>query len=312
VLIPSETGFDLPFENLNSNVHTGVDGGLTWRDKVNLLGDNLHYSVGGNFTFARMYDWYRYNEQFNHSWNEYRNSITERYAYLNWGYRVIGQFQNWEEIAKYPVDIDGQGNRSMRPGDFIYADLNGDNRINGYDQRPIGYREGETPYLNFALNLAVEWKGIDIIADFTGAAFASFSQNQALREPLFDGGNSPQYMLDNAWRLSDPTDPNSTLIPGKYPMVIDGNRTHSNYWHNDFWLVNVNYLKLKNLEIGYTLPQKWTKKAGMDKVRFYSLMQNLFSIDNLGEIEIDPELVGNSGVHYPTLQTINFGVNITF
>ena len=76
--------------------------------------------------------------------------------------------------------------------------------------------------------------------------------------------------------------------------------------------MNVNYLKLKNLEICYTLPAKWTKKAGLEKVRFYSLMQNLFSIDNLGEVEIAPEIVGNSGVHYPTLRMINFGVNLTF
>ena len=313
VLIPSETGFELPYENLNSSVTTGVDGALTWRDKVKVLGDDLHYSVGGNFTFARMYDWYRYNEQFNHSWNEYRNSLSERYAYLNWGYRVLGQFQSWEEIANYPVDIDGQGNRTMRPGYFIYADLNGDNLINGYDERPIGYREGETPYLNFALNMSFEWKGIDIAADFTGAAFASYYMNSEAREPFHDGGNNPQYYLENQWRLSDPSDPNSALIPGKYPTVIDGNRNHVNYTRkNDFWLLNVNYLKLKNLEIGYTLPAKWTKKAGIEKVRFYSLMQNLFSIDNLGDIEIDPEITDRTGVHYPTLRMINFGVNLTF
>jgi TonB-linked SusC/RagA family outer membrane protein len=313
VLIPSETGFELPYENLNSNVTTGVDGALAWRDKVDILGDDLRYSVGGNFTFARMIDWYRYNEQFNNSWNEYRNSQWHRYSYLDrWGYRVTGQFQSWEEIASYPVDIDGQGNRTMRPGDFIYADLNGDNLINGYDERPIGYREGETPYLNFAFNLGFEWKGIDIAADFTGAAFASYFLEWEAREPFHDGGNNPQYYLENQWRLSDPSDPNSALIPGKYPTVLDGNRNHSNYRNNDFWFLNVNYLKLKNLEIGYTLPKKWTKKAGMEKVRVYSLMQNLFSIDNLGEVEIDPEIVGNSGVHYPTLRMVNFGVNLTF
>ena len=312
VLIPSETGFELPYENLNSSVTTGVDGAIAWRDKLNLLGDDLRYSVGGNFTFARMYDWYRYNEQFNNSWNEYRNSLSERYAYLNWGYRVVGQFQSWEEIASYPVDVDGQGNRTMRPGDLIYADLNGDNLINGYDERPIGYREGETPYLNFAVNLGVEWKGIDIAADFTGAAFASYFLEWEARNPFHDGGNNPQYYLENQWRLSDPADPNSALIPGKYPTVIAGNANHSNYKRSDFWLLNVNYLKLKNLEIGYTLPAKWTKKAGLEKVRVYSLMQNLFSIDNLDDVEIDPEIVGNSGVHYPTLRMINFGVNLTF
>jgi TonB-linked SusC/RagA family outer membrane protein len=314
VLIPSEMGFGLPYENLNSYVTTGVDGALTWRDKVRILGDDLHYSVGGNFTFARMYDWYRYNELFNHSWHEYRNSQWHRYGFISrWGYRVIGQFQSWEEIANYPVDNDGQGNRTMRPGDFIYADLNGDNLINGYDDRPIGYREGATPYLNFALNLGFEWKGIDIAADFTGAAFASYYMYNEAREPFHDGGNNPQYYLENQWRLNDPTDPNSALIPGKYPTVLDGNREHINYMHNnDFWCLSVNYLKLRNFEIGYTLPKKWTKKAGIEKVRFYSLMQNLFSIDNLGDVDIDPEITAGTGINYPTLRIINFGVNLTF
>jgi hypothetical protein len=132
------------------------------------------------------------------------------------------------------------------------------------------------------------------------------------REPFHDGGNNPQYYLENQWHLADPTDPNSALIPGKYPTVIAGNRTHINYHANDFWFINVNYCKLRNFEVGYTLPQKWTKTIGVEKFRIYSSMQNLFSIDNLGDVDIDPEIVGNSGVHYPTTRVISFGVNLTF
>jgi TonB-linked SusC/RagA family outer membrane protein len=313
VKIPVEVGFDLPFENLNSNVTTGVDGALTWRDRLNVLGSDLHYSVGGNFTFARMMDWGRYNPEFNNSWHEYRNSQVKRYSYLDrWGYHVLGQFQSWEQIAEYPVDIDGEGNKTMRPGDFIYEDKNGDKRIDGYDERPIGYREGETPYLNFAFNLSAEWHGFDISADFTGAAYASYYLEWEAREPFHDGGNNPQYYLENQWRLSDITDPNSALIPGKYPTVIAGNRNHVNYHANDFWFLSVNYCKLRNLQIGYTLPKKWTTKVGIEKLRVYTLMQNLFSIDNLGDVNIDPEIVGNSGVHYPTTRVISIGANLTF
>ncbi|GHT22271.1 SusC/RagA family TonB-linked outer membrane protein [Bacteroidia bacterium] len=313
VRIPAEVGFDLPFENLNSNVTKGIDGALTWRDRVNVLGSDVYYNVGGNFTFARMMDWERYNPEYNNSWDEYRNSQVERYSYLDrWGYHVLGQFQSWEQIAAYPVDIDGQGNRTMRPGDFIYEDKNGDKRIDGYDERPIGYREGETPYLNFAFNLGAEWQGFDISADFTGAAYASYFLEWEAREPFHDGGNNPQYYLENQWRLSDITDPNSTLIPGKYPTVIAGNRTHVNYRNNDFWSLSVNYCKLRNLQIGYTLPKKWTTKVGIEKLRVYTLMQNLFSIDNLGDVTIDPEIVGNSGVHYPTTRVISVGANLTF
>jgi hypothetical protein len=148
--------------------------------------------------------------------------------------------------------------------------------------------------------------------DFTGAAFASFNPSYEAVFPFHDGGNNPQYYMENQWMLSDITDPNSALIPGKYPTLIKGNRDHSNYWHSDFWLTNVNYLKLRNLQIGYTLPEKWMKPRGIQKLRIYTMMQNLFSIDNLGDMKIDPEITSDSGVQYPTNKVINVGVTLTF
>ncbi|MDR3061698.1 MAG: hypothetical protein LBU57_06255, partial [Dysgonamonadaceae bacterium] len=81
---------------------------------------------------------------------------------------------------------------------------------------------------------------------------------------------------------------------------------------SDFWTKNVNYLKLRNLEIGYTVPQRFLSKAGISKLRVYSLMQNLFSIDNLDGVQIDPELSGGSGVQYPTNRVINIGISLSF
>src|SRR5690606_4399333 len=130
--------------------------------------------------------------------------------------------------------------------------------------------------------------------------------------PFHDGGNNPQYYMENQWWLSDITDPNSELIPGKYPTLIRGNQEHSNYWKSDFWLVNVNYLKLRNLQLGYTFPKAWTDKIGIKQFRVYTMMQNLFSIDNLGEMEIDPELTSDSGIQYPTNKVYNIGVNVVF
>jgi TonB-linked SusC/RagA family outer membrane protein len=308
VLIPNEVGFGLPSENLESNVHTGFDGMLTWKDKI---GD-VHYTLGGNWTFARQLDWYRYKPRHGNSWDYYRNSLTERIAYLNWGLHAIGQFQSWEEIATYDVDNDRQGNRTLRPGDIKYEDVNGDKRIDGLDERPLAYREGGLPYLNFAVTLGAEWKNIDFAVDFTGAAFASYTPDWEARNPFHDGGNQPQYYFDNQWRLSDPTDANSTLIPNKYPTIIEGNGGHSNYWKSDFWTINVSYIKLRNLELGYTFPQKWISKIGIYKLRIYTQMQNLFSIDNLGDLELDPEVTSGSGVQYSTNRIINTGISITF
>ncbi len=99
-----------------------MDGFLRWNDKFG----KLNYSVGANFTYARHLDWHQYKPRFGSSWDEYRNAIVERFSYITWGYDQIGQFRSWEEIANHPVDIDGQGNKTLRPGDLIYQDENGD------------------------------------------------------------------------------------------------------------------------------------------------------------------------------------------
>jgi TonB-linked SusC/RagA family outer membrane protein len=306
VLIPAEVGFSLPNENLNSSRNTGMDGFLKWSSKVG----QLNYSVGGNFTYARMLDWHQYKPRFGNSWDEYRSSINERFAYVNWGYHCIGQFQSWEEIASYGIDNDGQGNKTIRPGDLKYEDVNGDKVINGMDERPIGFRQGETPIFNFGINIALSWKNFDLAMDLTGASGYTFEYNWESKNPFHDGGNNPQFYMEDQWRLSDPTDPNSRLIPGKYPTLLVGNGGHSNYWNSDFWKINGRYLKLKNLELGYNLPENVIKRAGMSKMRVYTMAQNLFSIDNLNGI--DPEITSGSGVQYPTNRVISVGVNVTF
>ncbi|MFD2967546.1 SusC/RagA family TonB-linked outer membrane protein [Sphingobacterium bambusae] len=308
LLIPAEAGFSLPYENLNSDMHRGVDGGITWRSQVG----HVNYFVGGNFTYARQLDGLQYKPRFGNAWNEYRNTITNRYAFLNWGLHAVGQFQSWEEIENYKVDNDRQGNTTLRPGDIKYEDVNGDGVINSLDERPIGYRQGGLPYLNFAFNLGVQYKGFDIAMDLTGASFASYRANSEGMLPFHDGGNNAAYYMENQWMLSDITDPNSELIPGRFPTLIRGNQGHSNYWHSDFWLMNITYLKLRNLQVGYTLPSSLTGRWGLKNLRVYSMMQNLFSIDNLGEMKIDPELTAESGIQYPTNKVVNLGLTVTF
>ena len=314
ILIPVETGFEAPKENLKSEMIKGIDGTITWRDKI----QDFNYSVSGNLTFARQYDWHQYKPRFGNSWNEYRNSINERYAFINWGYQVIGRFKDWEEIANYPVNVDGKGNTTIRPGDFIYKDVNKDGIINEMDERPIGYRAEEdenknvVPYFNYNFTFNFGYKGFDLGLTFSGASFASLMLNYELKRPFHDGGNNPQFLLGDQWRLSDIHDANSVLIPGRYPTSIEGNADHVNYKANDFWLLNVNYLKLRNLELGYSVPKKIIDRAKIQKLRIYTSMQNLFSIDNLGNVDIDPEINKGSGVQYPTNRVISIGCNLTF
>jgi len=306
VLLPSEVGFSLPSENLNSDVHMGYDASARWSDKWN----DLDYSIGANITYSRFFDWHQYKPRFSNSWDYYRNSINERYGYVNWGLIADGQFKSWDEIASYPIDNDRQGNKTLRPGDIKYKDLNGDKVINGMDYRPIGYREGATPILNFGLNFSFLWKGMDLAFDWTGGALSSWYQDWEQRNPFHDGGNNPQYYMEDTWHLKDIWDANSELIPGKFPTLLIGNSSHSNYWNSTFWKHNVRYIKLRNLEFGYTLPKFIVEKASMQSVRIYLAGTNLLTFSNLPNV--DPEITNTSALNYPTTRIINVGITIKF
>lgn len=307
VLLPEEVGFERPKENLNSNVHTGYDAIISWHDQVN----EFFYSIGANFTYSRFYNWEQYNPKFSNSWDEYRNSAWHRFGDINWGYEADGQFQSWEEISSWPIDNDQKGNTTLRPGDIKYVDQNGDGIINDMDKRPIGYKEDSTPVMNFGLNFMFKWKGFDLALDFTGAAMSTWNPTAIQRIPFNNNGNNPAYIMEDTWHLSDIFDKDSELIPGKYPTLIIGNNSnnHSNYWDSSFWKYNVRYLKLRNLEFGYTFPNKWLNKVKISNLRLYLAGQNLFTLTN---VPIDPEVSAGNGSAYPSMRIINIGLNLKF
>jgi len=306
VLVPTEAGISLPDENLASDVQLGWEFQTNWNDKI---GD-MTYRIGANLTYSRFYDWEQYKPRRSNSWDYYRNSIWHRYGYLNWGLEAIGQFESWEEIANYTIDNDRQGNKTLRPGDIKYRDVNGDGIINSMDERPVGYREGSTPIMNFALNLGATWKGFDVAIDFTGGTLYSWYQDWEQRNPFHDGGNNAAYYMGDTWHLADIWDANSTLIPGKYPTLLIGNSSHSNYWNSTFWKKNVSYVKMRNLELGYNVPKSFLNKIYLEGLRLYISGTNVFSISNVKGI--DPEIADSNGLTYPTTRVINFGLNVKF
>ena len=307
VLLPEEVGFERPKENLNSNVHTGYNLLARWSDKVN----DFHYSISANFTYSRFYNWEQYNPKFSNSWDEYRNSTWHRFGNVNWAYEADGQFQSWEEIASWPIDNDQKGNTTLRPGDIKYVDQNGDGIINDMDKRPIGYKEDSTPVLNFGFNLAFAWKGFDLALDFSGAGMSTWNPTLIQKIPFNNNGNNPAYYMEDTWRLADIFDANSDLIPGKYPTLLIGNNAnnHSNYWESSFWKYNVRYLKLRNLEFGYTFPKEWLQKCRINSLRLYLAGQNLFTLTN---VPIDPEVSAGNGTAYPSMRIINLGLTLKF
>lgn len=312
VLPPQEIGYSLPAENINSDAQYGGELSLAYTNKIG----GLDYNVGGNIGYSRRKLLSTYNPIFFNSWDQYRNSIENRYARIEWGYITEGQFTSMEQINAYPVDIDGQGNRTLLPGDLIYKDINGDLKIDGYDQRPIGFGYGDQPMINFGFTIGLRYKNFDFNADFSGAAGYTWFQNWETRWAFQNNGNLNTIFTDR-WRRADPYDVNSEWIPGKYPAnrynIAFG---HSNYEksgqrNSTFWMHNVTALRARTIQLGYSIPARLLEKAKIQRARIYLNAYNLFSIDNLKQFEVDPEVVDDNGLQFPQSRVINFGINLS-
>jgi hypothetical protein len=316
-LLPSEVGYTLPAENLNSEKTMGVEGIVTYSSKRGLVG----YTVSMNATLGRRKIMDIYKPRFGNSWDEYRNRTDHRWANIHWGYQVIGQFQSMEEIKNYTINNDGQGNRTLLPGDLKFKDANGDGIITALDERPIGYAVGDgstfgdvpAPYMSFGISAGVSYKGFSINTDWAGAAMQSYYQIFELAIPFQAIHNAPEYIFNDRWHRADLFDPNSPWIPGKYPAIRRTNSgTHINYTrHSDFWIDNVNYIRLKNLELVYNFPKSMISKLRLTGLKVYVTGTNLLTFDNLKDIQIDPEVSQNNGLAYPSVKLYTFGINIT-
>ena len=309
VFLPGEVGYTLPLENLNKDATRGIEGLITYSDKLG----PVNFSWGVNGTLARNRLIYDYKQPFGNSYNEYRTSNQDRWAGVGaaFMYKVIGRFQSQEQIEKHPVNIDGQGNRTMLPGDFIYEDFNNDGIINDLDRQPLGWARGQNPLLQFGSTLNASYKGFHLAMVFAGASLMSFERAVEMKVMFQNNGTSPHYMFEDRWHKADPYDQNSQWIPGKYPAVRRGN-THINYQNNTFWTTNISYLRLRSLELGYDLPKGLIGKMSAKKVRVYVNATNLLTFDNVRQFVIDPEITSGGGLVYPQQRLINFGFNISF
>ena len=309
VLLPSELGYVLPTENINSDAQFGQEFSLAYNGQI---GREFKFIAAGNVGYTRSKFLSSYNPLFFNSWDKYRNSREDRYLRIAWGYEVTGQFQSMEEINNYPVNIDGQGNKTLLPGDLIYKDVNADGKIDGFDERPIGFGGGQQPNLNFGLTLGFTWKNFDFNADFSGASGYTWFQNWETRWPFQNGGNLNTIFRDR-WHREDMYDINSAWIPGKYPALRFNPREHSNYTRTStFWAHNVTYLRARTIQLGYTLPQRFIDKVQLKRARIYINAYNLFSIDNLRKFNMEPEVNDDNGLQFPQMRNINFGFNLTF
>lgn len=320
VIYPYEAGYSAQRQNLNSDQVTGIDGFVKWTDKVS----DFNYFFGVNVTLARQKTLNNYGEVFLNGWDKYRWAQANRWSNVKngavWMWETIGVFQTQEEIDNYPVNIDGANNVNLRPGDLIFKDINGDGIIDDYDKRPLGYaatdydwdsgNANKQPLLSMGINLGFEYKGVDFAADFAGGFMNTFVGDWHVKYGIASDQTGYVYNVINSWQHEDIFDPTSPWKKGKFPAVRSNNPSIRDW--NDFYAKKINYLRLRNLVVGYTVPVKWTRKALIQKLRFYFEGTNLLCWDSLNDFGFDPEVSSVTGFDYPQHKVYTVGVNVTF
>lgn len=305
--LPTTFGQALPEENLNSDKTQGFEIVLGHQ---NTVGD-FTYDIKANFSTTRNYNRHVERAASANMYDNWRNNSNDRYKDIQWGKVCIGQFESYEEILNSPIQ-DGNGNKSLMPGDLKYEDWNGDGIIDSKDDQPIGH--GSTPRMYYGLNLYGAYKGFDVTVFFQGAAGHEVFMTGDFMSPFIQQGlgNGSTIWLDR-WHREDPSDPYSEWIPGYMP-ALRPTGFEANTSNNTWTRKKANYLRLKTIEIGYTLPKELMQKVGIENLRVYVNSFNTATFSNRDGIMkyMDPENDNNAFRYYPQMRTFNFGVNLTF
>lgn len=298
--LPGVVGAAMPQENLNGDMTQGFEIELSHRHHV---GD-FWYSLKGNISYTRIMHRYWEQARAGNSYENWRNHLSYRYTDIMWGYEGNGRMENWNEIWHSPVYID----RNSLPGDYGYVDWNGDGYITELDRHPLTNATKNTPWLNFGLTFSASYKNFDLSMHFQGAGMVWVSPGGIHSRPLNAGINSLEKFMDR-WHpedpLANPYDPSTAWVRGEY--AYSGTSPDGN---SDFALQDASYLRLKNLEIGYSFPQKWLRNIKMKGFRVYFSGYDLLTFTGLKYL--DPEYNAANDTFYPISRTFTLGVNVKF
>ncbi len=305
--LPNTFGATLPQENLNSDRTDGFEFMIGHRHKIK----DFEYGVSANMNIGRTKVTYAERAPFRSSMDRWKNGSVDRWQDIGWGYQVIGQYQNYQQIRDGVIETVSYANSRTLPGDYIHLDVNGDGIISDKDRMPI-FWNGQ-PKMNFGITFFASWKGFDFNMLWQGAGMYSLKYNEILGNVLaLDASNSPAMYYDR-WHLADIYDPNSEWIPGRFPATrrLDSDNG-ANRIESDVQRVDATYARLKNIELGYTLPKGSLRTAGISNLRFYVSGFNLLVLCDRYLKSFDPEITDGNGFQYPLSKSYNIGVDITF
>ena len=315
VSVPNTYGASFPQENLNSNRVHGLEFSASYQDRI---GD-FFYSISGNCTVSRTMNLYIERSSFLSQYSQWRNGSDYRNTNIAWIYNYIGQFTSQEQIDNYAVYGGTNGNKYVLPGDWMYEDTNDDGVIDGDDCMPISYgysTDGSNqPVWNYGLTLSGSWRGFDINILFQGAAGFTTYHGLTYTIPFWENGNVPTWFLD-CWHHEDRYDASSPWVAGEWPAIRLGSYApYQNSYASTMSYLDCSYVRLKNVEIGYTFTQPFIKKIGLDQVRLFVSGNNLLTFCNKYVKPYDPEVMAgsaNTGWVYPLMKTFNMGINVNF
>jgi TonB-linked SusC/RagA family outer membrane protein len=309
--IPNIVGASMPQVNYAEYDNRGWEFSL---NHINKIGD-IEYNIGGNISWNREKTVFIDQGVYSNEELKRRGNRIGEWTDRFWAIQCDGIFQSKEEIMNW-ADQDGKNNATILPGDLKYVDYNGDGKITADDQVVIG--RGDFPKLMYGINMSATWKGIDLSLLWQGAGAYDFNlRNCPDFIYVFYGSNTPMtYMMNDAYVPENPWVPIHTTNV-KFPLYrgSDYNRAHPSFTTNsDYWLIDGKYLRLKNIELGYTLPTSLTRKLGIDRCKFYVSGYNLltFSAIDYLDPEADTHTERVFGSYYPPVGTYNIGLLLQF
>ena len=302
-LLPSYVGIEQPWTNGGKMLNWGIEADLSYKFRVS----SVNFALAGNITYLRN----RLIDYGNETGSSNLDNVQgvgvvsraqngEVYPFF-YGYKTAGIFQTQAEVDAYVNDKGELIQPNAHPGDVRFVDYNGDGKINDDDRTKIG--KG-MPDITYSFSLNIEWQGLDLNLFFQG-----IGGNQ-----VFDATRRPDLSLANqpAWILNRWTGPNTS---NTIPRVTEQD-PNDNWRSSDLYIKPGSYLRLKSLQLGYSLPKKWMQTIHFQKIRVYFSAENLLTFTAYDGY--DPE-IGSGGTSigidagcYPQSRTLSVGANIVF
>ena len=312
--IPSFLGYNTsaPYGNIGIIENKGFDGTIEYNKRIN---KDWVIALRGNVTFNKdkwiqgelpeqKYEWMN---QYGHNINGVKGYVAEGL----FTQAEIDDMARWESLSDANKAITPKPFASqfgtVKAGDIKYKDLNNDGQIDAYDQTYIS--RGDVPTTVYGFGFTVGWKDLSVGMMFQGVAGAERVLNGSSVNPFNGGGGSGNLYsnIGDRWTEENP-DQNAF-----YPRLSYGSETTSNinnFQKSTWWVRNMNFLRLKTLQVSYNLPKPWVNKVHLKNAAVYVMGTNLFTLSRFKLW--DPELNTDNGASYPNTTSYSVGINFTF